>query len=115
MTEGDVALTPLPQADGRSKPRPVVVLRRMPPFGDWLICGVSTQLHHQVVGFDDTILPAHPDFVSSGLKAPSLIRLGFLTVLPADRFLGVLGSVSRNRHTRLLQRLADFFATERRA
>lgn len=49
MIEGSIALTPLPQADNRSKPRPVILLCRMPPFGDWLVCGVSTQIHQQVV------------------------------------------------------------------
>ncbi len=115
MTEGDVALTPLPQADGRIKPRPAILLRRMPPFGDWLICGVSTQLHQAVAGFDDIIEPDHPDFRGSGLKAASVIRLGFLTVLPADHFLGVLGAISPERHSRLRQRLAAFLATERSA
>ena len=38
MNEGDVALTVLPQADGQRKSRPVVALRRMPPFDDWLVC-----------------------------------------------------------------------------
>ena len=66
MTEGDVALTPLPQADGRTKPRPAILLRRMPPFGDWLTCGVSTQLHQAVAGFDDVIEASHPDFHRSG-------------------------------------------------
>ena len=112
MTEGDVALTPLPPADGRTKPRPAILLRRMPPFGDWLICGVSTQLHQQVVGFDDNIETSHPDFAGSGLKAPSLIRLGFLAVLPADHLLGVLGSITPERHARLLQRLSAFLATQ---
>jgi mRNA interferase MazF len=115
MTEGDVALTPLPQADGRTKPRPTILLRRMPPFGDWLICGVSTQLHQEVVGFDDVIEPSHSDFQRSGLKAASVIRLGFLTVLPSDHFPGVLGSISRERHAKLLQRLSAFLATERSA
>ncbi len=115
MTEGDVALTPLPQADGRTKPRPAILLRQMPPFGDWLVCGVSTQLHHEVGGFDETIEPSHPDFRGSGLKAPSLIRLGFLVVLPADRLLGVLGSISPERHARLLQRLGTFLQSERSA
>lgn len=31
--EGDIALASLPQADGVAKPRPVVLLRQMPPFG----------------------------------------------------------------------------------
>jgi len=115
MTGGDVALTPLPQADGRTKPRPAILLRQMPPFGDWLVCGVSTQLHQEVAGFDETIGPSHPDFPRSGLKAPSLIRLGFLVVLPADRLLGILGSISSERHQRLLQRLGAFLQSERSA
>jgi mRNA interferase MazF len=108
VTEGDVVLTPLPQADGHTKPRPAVLLRQMPPFNDWLVCGVSTQLHHEVVGFDDVIKQMHLDFAGSGLKAPSLIRLGFLAVLPSEGLLGVLGSVSPERHERLLQRLGAF-------
>ena len=44
MTEGDVVLTPLPQADGQVKNRPAVVLRVMPPHGDLLVCGVSNFL-----------------------------------------------------------------------
>jgi mRNA interferase MazF len=105
MKEADVALAPLPQRDGQVKPRPVVVLRQMPPFSDWLVCGVSTQLQQQVPGIDQIIEPNQPDFARSGLKAASLIRLGFLTVLPASEFLGVIGSISRERHHRLLESL----------
>ena len=111
MKEGDVALAPLPQADGRTKPRPAILLRRMPPFGDWLVCGVSTQLQQQVAGFDDIIEPSDSDFHSSGLKAASVIRLGFLTVLPADQFLGVLGNISQERNRRLLQNLSAYLLT----
>lgn len=113
MTGGDVALTPLPQSDGRIKPRPAILLRQMPPFGDWLICGVSTQLHQQVVGFDDIIEPTHQDFKASGLKAASLIRLGFLTVLPAEHFLGVLGTIDSARHEQLLHRLSTYLVADR--
>ncbi|AFL75448.1 hypothetical protein Thivi_3588 [Thiocystis violascens DSM 198] len=41
IREGDMVLVPLPQADGRLKNRPAIALRRMPPFGDWLLCGVN--------------------------------------------------------------------------
>ena len=115
MTAGDVALTPLPQADGRTKPRPVIVLRQMPHFGDWLVCGVSTQLQQEVAGFDEIVAPAHADFRQSGLKVPSLIRLGFLAVLPSDRLLGVLGSISSERHDRLVQRLGAFLQSGKNA
>src|SRR5438309_1405045 len=78
MKEGDVALSPLPQADGQIKNRPVVLLRRMPGFGDWLVCGISTQIHQQAAGFDETIEESHADYRRSGLKAASVVRLGFL-------------------------------------
>ena len=108
MTEGDVALIPLPQADGCTKPRPVVLPRSFPPFGDWLVCGVSTRLQQAVPGFANVIELSAPDFDGSGLKAPSVIRLGFLASLPARDFLGVVGSISPERHGSLLRRLASF-------
>ena len=107
MKEGDVVLTPLPQADGRTKNRPVVVLRTMPPHDDLLVCGVSTQLYQEVSGFDEVVGAGDADFSGSGLKAPSLIRLGFLAVLPTGSFLGAIGSISVERHRRLLGRLAS--------
>ncbi len=115
MTEGDVVLTPLPQADGQVKNRPAVVLRAMPPHGDLLVCGVSTQLQHETPDFDEIIRPGDPDFAASGLKAASLIRLGFLAVLPVSSFLGSIGSIAPERHGRLLQRLSDYLVRGRAA
>jgi hypothetical protein len=62
MQEADVVLTPLPQADGTIKNRPVILLRELPPYRDFLVCGISTQLHQQVPGFDDIISPSDADF-----------------------------------------------------
>jgi mRNA interferase MazF len=108
MKEGDIVLALLPQTDGQGKYRPAVVLRRMPGFGDLLVCGISTPLRQQVADFDEIIEPSHADFKRSGLKAPSLIRLGFLAVLPASHFLGTIGSISGQRHQRLLSRLSEY-------
>jgi mRNA interferase MazF len=107
MKEGDIVLALLPQTDGRGKYRPAVVLRRMPGFGDLLVCGISTQLRQQVADFDEIIEPSQADFKTSGLKAPSLIRLGFLAVLPASSFLGTIGSISGPRHQSLLSKLSE--------
>jgi mRNA interferase MazF len=115
MTEGDVVLTSLPQADGLVKNRPAIVLRSMPPHGDFLVCGVSSQLHQEVVGFDEAIKPGDPDFAASGLKAPSLIRLGFLVVLPVTSFLGAIGSIAPERRQRLVQRLSNHLVGGREA
>lgn len=54
------------------------------------------------------IAPTDPDFRSSGLLDASLIRLGFLALLPASEFLGDIGSISPERHHRLLRRLASY-------
>src|SRR5713226_8539862 len=75
MREGAVVLLPLTQADGKVKPRPAVALRQLPGFGDWLVCGISTQLHQLVSGFDQQVSVKDSDFSLSGLTEPSIIRL----------------------------------------
>jgi mRNA interferase MazF len=110
MKEGDVVLTPIPQADGAIKNRPAIILREMPPYKDFLVCGVSTQLHQRVEDFDEIISTSDKDFPSSGLKSESLVRLGFLAVLPRSRIVGAIGSISSERHKRLLKTLSDYLA-----
>jgi mRNA interferase MazF len=44
MKNGNIVLIPLPQSDGAIKRRPALLLKQMPPFNDWLLCGISTQL-----------------------------------------------------------------------
>ena len=46
-----------------------------------------------------------PDFSRSGLKAASLIRLGYVAVPPVSDLLGVIGSISPECHYRLLENL----------
>lgn len=82
----------------------------MPPFGDMLTCGISTQLHQQVLGLDEVIGPQDTDFASSNLKETSIIRLGFLTVLPKSAIFGTIGTISPERHQRLLNSLAGYLA-----
>ena len=108
MKEGDVILSAVPQADGILKTRPAIILREIPPYKDFLVCGISTQLNQLVQGFDEVIAPDNTDFVLSGLKTKSLIRLGFLAVLPRSRIIGSIGSISPDRHKRLLKTLSDY-------
>jgi mRNA interferase MazF len=107
MNQGDVILTPVPQSDGKLKNRPAIFLREMPPYRDVLVCGVSTQLHQEVKGFDEVIRSTDSDFIAAGLKTDSLIRLGFLAVLPR-KAIGSIGAISKGRHRRLLKRLSDY-------
>ena len=85
MKEGDVILTPVPQADGTIKTRPAVILREMPPYKDFLVCGVSTQLHQQVKDFDEVISPSDPDL--SGLATffvPAIVKTSLDSPTPGD-------------------------------
>jgi mRNA interferase MazF len=106
MKEGDVILTPLPQADGATKNRPALLLRELPPYGDYLECGISTQIHQAVPEFDVILSKNDADFARSGLLAVSVIRLGFLAVLASQRIVGVIGWVAPDRHAHLLRTLS---------
>jgi mRNA interferase MazF len=64
-------------------------------------------LDQRVGGFDELIALEDNDFATSGLLAASVIRLGFLAVLPRRRVLGAIGSISPQRHKRLLKNLSD--------
>jgi len=108
MKEGNVVIVAMPQADGSVKNRPTIVLREMPPFQDMLVCGVSSQLHQEVKDFDQIISPTDSDFAASSLVGKSLIRLGFLTVVPQSQIVGVIGSISSIRHQRLLEKLSNY-------
>ena len=83
----------------------------MPPYRDVLVCGVSTQLHQEVEGFDEVIDLSDPDYAATGLHSASLIRLGFLAVLPRSAVLGSIGAISPERHRRLLKNLSDYLVS----
>lgn len=108
----EVVLLALPQADGQVKPRPALVLREMPPFQDVLVAGISSQLQQEVAGFDEVLRPGDADFGSSGLRVASVIRLGFLTVLPRAQVLGTLGYITAERQRALLVRLSAYLLAE---
>jgi mRNA interferase MazF len=113
MKEGDVILTPILQADGKTKNRPAIFIREMPLFRDALVCGVSTQMHQIAQDFDELITGKDTDYVESGLISDSLIRLGFLALIPHKNIMGCIGSISPERHRRLLHRLSDYLIKDR--
>lgn len=50
MTKADIALAIVPQSDGEEKARPVLLIGRLPGYGDWLVLGISFQI--EIVGSD---------------------------------------------------------------
>jgi mRNA interferase MazF len=106
--EDDIVLVNVAQGDGGAKKRPVVLLKELHAYGDFLVCGLSTQLHQEVPGFDEVIGPDDSDFPSSRLKAVSVIRLGFLAVITKVQAQSAVGHISGERLKRLQTRLANF-------
>jgi mRNA interferase MazF len=99
-------LAALSQANDAIKLRPAILLCQLPPFGDWLACGVSTQARHFVPEFDELVAPADADFGGSGLRHESVVRLGFLGTLSRSQIGGTLGGIGPDRLARLRDRLA---------
>ncbi|MDP2166816.1 MAG: type II toxin-antitoxin system PemK/MazF family toxin [Thermodesulfovibrionales bacterium] len=110
LKPGIVSLVRFPRSDlEKGKYRPIVLLSSLPgPFGDWLICALTSQLQHKVDDWDEVINASDPDFSTSGLKCPSLIRLGKLATVESAVLEGVLGEISSERLKRLLQRLGAY-------
>lgn len=109
MKERNVKLTPIPQSDGKIKYRPAIILREFPsPYRDVLVCGISTQIHLCIENFDEIIATTDDGFIKSGLLNQSLIRLGFLAVIPIRNIAGAIGEISPDRHKRLLIKLSEY-------
>jgi mRNA interferase MazF len=108
ISEGQIVLFKFPQADQTTgKLRPALVLRRLPgPHNDWLICMISSNLDQNVPDFDEVIIPNDVDFRDSGLKLPSLIRIGRLAVVDGDILIGQLGQIDTRRLLRIKQKLS---------
>ncbi|MEI6522909.1 MAG: type II toxin-antitoxin system PemK/MazF family toxin [Bacteroidota bacterium] len=110
MKKSDVVLAALSQQDGITKQRPILILKEMPLFGDFLVCGISSQLTHFVNGFDEIIELSDKDYKLSGIVKPSIIRLGFLAVIPRKSIAGAIGKISDERYYRLIKNLTEYLS-----
>lgn len=111
MQAGDIALLNMLQPDGSKKNRPVLLLKTVLPFNDWLVCAVSSQIHQEVVGFDYKILNTDQNFSITGLKQSSIIRLGMISTVAKSSLLGVIGNVPEFVLTTLKKTLAAHIAS----
>ena len=107
---GQLALVRIPQTNLREgKLRPVLIVRRVPgPFDDWLVCMVSSQLRQQVAGFDELVQQDDADFLASGLKQASVLRIGRLAVVDGRILVGAIGEIGNERLSRVQDRLSQW-------
>jgi len=110
IRERQVVLFRFPQTNqATGKLRPALVIRKVPgPHGDWLICMISSQLSQEVPDFDELISEKDDDFISSGLKQASLIRIARLAVVETNILLGAIGEISTDRSRRIKDKLSDW-------
>ena len=108
--ERHVVLFRFPQtSQTKGKLRPALVIRKVPgPHEDWLICMISSRLSQEVERFDEIISEKDDDFISSGLKQASLIRIARLAVVEKTILLGAIGEISPARLNRIKNRLSDW-------
>ena len=71
---------------------------------------VSSQVRHNVPGFDEIVREDDVDFATSGLKVTSVIRVGRLAVVEADILVGAMGQISLERLRRIKRHLAEWLA-----
>ena len=110
---GQVVLIQFPYADLREgKFRPALLLCKLPgKYDDWLTCMVTSQLRQYTPDFDHIIQEGDPDFVDSGLKMASVIRVGRLAVVEGELLLGAMGQISSERLRRIKSQVAEWIAS----
>ena len=112
IAAGQIVLFRFPQSDlEEGKLRPALLLGHLPgEYDDWLVCMISSQIRHYVAGFDELLQEADPDYGQSGLKSPSVVRVGRLAVVQEAVLLGAIGQVAPARLRRIKSRLADWLS-----
>lgn len=110
ISEGQIVLFEFPQTDQKEgKLRPALVLRKLPEkFNDHLICMISSNIDQQIPELDELISQEDSDFIQSGLKMPSIIRVSRLAVVEGKILVGTLGQINTERLNKIKQKLSKW-------
>ena len=110
MKAGELVLIPFPQADlSPGKLRPALVIAESPGnHDDFLLALVTSRLYQAVPDFDEIITTDDPDYGTSRLKRPSVVRLGRLATVERTTIVARLGRISPQRLARIQQTLSSW-------
>ncbi|NJL41520.1 MAG: type II toxin-antitoxin system PemK/MazF family toxin [Leptolyngbyaceae cyanobacterium SM1_4_3] len=108
LSKGDVVLVPFPFTDlSQTKLRPAIVLWADNSGNDVTLCFISSQNITNLRPEEFLLAPAEPEFLETGLKVASKVRISRITTLERNliaRRLGKLGtSQIQQLNTTLLQ------------
>ena len=107
MKPGEVVLIRFPQTDLESgKLRPALIIAIAPGrHNDVLLALVSSRINQAIPNFDEIINRKDPDYLATGLKVPSVVRLSRLVTV-ADTIIDArLGGISSDRLERIKQHI----------
>ena len=111
MTEpGQIILVRSPQSVlAAGKLRPALLFGKLlGEYDDWLVCMISSQMRQYIPGFDEIIHENDSEFIQSGLKETSVIRVGRIAVVEEKVLLGAIGRLSSDRFERVKNRIAEW-------
>jgi len=93
----------------QGKLRPALVVAIAPGrHSDLLLALVSSRIDQSTAGFDEIINVADSDYIATGLKVASIVRLGRLASVESSVVNGRLGSISNERLIRIKNRLSEW-------
>jgi len=113
MMKGKIVLVPFPFDDlSATKLRPATCLTN--PVGgrrQVILAYITSRIPLTVLNTDILLEPGHPDFVSSGLRQSSAVRLHYLITVSAVVIQRVLGELSSETQAQISKKLCKFLQT----
>jgi mRNA interferase MazF len=106
---GQIALFRFPFSNiPGSKLRPCPIIQKLPgKFEDWLVCMISSKLDQYIEGIDEIVSADSDDYIQSGLKGASIIRVSRIAVANQTLLLGSIGTISADRLKRIRANLSN--------
>lgn len=110
MKSGQIVLFNFPKIHQQQmKLRPALLIAKFPAiYDDWLICMISSNLNQYTKNFDEIIDQSSKDFIQSGLKTDSVIRVSRLAVVEGKLLKGAIGQISQKRLMAIRHNLASW-------
>ncbi len=111
---GEVILARFPFTDmSGARLRPVLVLAEIPGrYRDFIVLFISSQLNQATPGLDLVLDPSHSAFAGSGLKVPSVFRIG-KSLMSEALLAGTLGRLEAGVFQEIIHRLSSLLETGR--
>ncbi|WP_293158149.1 MULTISPECIES: type II toxin-antitoxin system PemK/MazF family toxin [unclassified Microcoleus] len=112
MTKGKIFLVPFPYDDlSANKLRPAVGLTN--PLGarrHVIIAYITSRVPTNLLETDVVLDASHPDFLASGLRVPSAIRLHQLVTVSTVVVQRELGELSLDTQAQIAEKLCNFLS-----